>query len=386
MAGVSGWKFDVGFDGRFGAGLDRIFSLIFAGDVEGEGGDAGGGLGEDLDVVVGVGDGVAEAEDGLAAFDGFERKGRELEHAGHEGGVGGAAEEQDLGGGAALAEGEEVGGDAALGLVAGGGGVLAAGAAEAEDGALEAEGLAGEADGGAELHHGLVVVAGRIGAFFAFGGRRDEGLGGAGEAAAGFRGAVFGEAEDAKEDALDVAVEHGDGFAEGDGGDGGCGVLADAGEGAEAVGGARELAVELALNELRGAVEEMGAAVVAEAGPEGEHVVFFGLGEGFEGGKAAQELGVALDDGGDARLLEHDLGEPGGVGVADAAPGELAGVEAIPGEELGAEELGLEGERGRRGALRQRLGGGARAGGTRACGFWSGCAGDHSSSRSEGSG
>jgi len=302
---------------------------------------------------------VAEAENGFAAFDGFERERGELEHLGHERGVGRAAEEQDLGGGAALAEGEEVGDDTALRLVTGGGGVLSAGVAEVHDGALEAERLAREADGGAELHHGLVVVAGRVGAFLALGGLGNEGLGGAGEARAGGGGTVFGEAEDTEEDALDVAVEDGDGFAEGDGGDGGCGVLADAGEGAEVVGGARELAVELALDELGGAVEEMRAAVVAEAGPEGEDVFLFGFGEGFEGGEAAEELGVALDDGGDARLLEHDLGEPGGVGIADAAPGEIARVLAIPGEELAAEEIGVEGERGRGGAggLGRRLGG-----------------------------
>src|SRR6201996_3303243 len=263
-------------------------------------------------------------------------------------------------------------GDARLRLVALGGGVLAAGAAEVHDGALEAEGLAGEADGGAELHHGLIVVAGRVGALFALGGRRDEDLCDEGEARAGFGGAVFGLAEDAEEDALDVAVDDSDGFAEGDGGDGGCGVLADAGEGAETEGGARELAGELALNELRGAMEEMRAAVVAEAGPEGEDVFLFGFGEGFEGWEAAQELGVAVDDGGDARLLQHDLGEPGGVGVADAAPGEIAGVLAIPGEELAVKELGVEGQRGRRGArrLRERLGGAhpGRAGAERSWG------------------
>ncbi len=319
---------------------------------------------------------MAEAEDGLAAFDGFERERWELEHLGHECGVGWAAEEQDLGGGAAFAEGEKVGDDAALRLVAGGGGVLAAGAAEIHDGALEAEGLAREAEGGAELHHGLVVVAGRVGAFFAFGGRRDEGLGGAGEAGAGLGGAVFGEAEDAEEDALDVAVEDGDGFAEGDGGDGGCGVLADAGERAEVVGSARELAMELALNELRGAVEEMRAAVVAEAGPEREHVFLFGFGESFEGWEAAEELGVALDDSGDARLLEHDLREPGGVGVADAAPGEVASVLVVPGEELAAEELGLEGERGCGGA--RGLGGLRGACARRADGLGSRFARDHS--------
>jgi hypothetical protein len=219
----------MGFGRRLGAIFRGILGFIFPSDVECEWSDAGSGLGEDLDVVVGVGDGVAEADDGLAAFDGFERERRELEHAGHEGSVGGSAEEQDLGGGAAFAEGEEMGDDAALRLIAGGGGVLAAGAAEVHHGALEAEGLARKADGGAELHHGLVVVAGRVGAFLAFAGLGNEGLCGAGETGAGLGGAVFREAEDTKEDALDVTVEDGDGFTEGDAGDGGRGVLANAG-------------------------------------------------------------------------------------------------------------------------------------------------------------
>ena len=65
--------------------------------------------GEDLDVVVGVGDGVAEAEHGLAALDGVERQGWEFIHAGHEGGVFGALLEEDLGLCAAFAEAEEIG-------------------------------------------------------------------------------------------------------------------------------------------------------------------------------------------------------------------------------------------------------------------------------------
>ena len=34
-------------------------------------------------------------------------------------------------------------------------------------------------------------------------------------------------------------------------------------------------------------------------------------------GKRRRKLVVVVDDGGDAGLLEHDLGEPGAVGVVD---------------------------------------------------------------------
>src|SRR6202044_460204 len=75
---------------------------------------------------------------------------------------------------------------------------------------------------------------------------------------------------------------------------------------------------------------------------------------------------------------------PGGVGVANAAPGEVAGVLVIPGEELAAEELGVEGERGRRGArrLRKRLAG-ASAGRAGAERFWGRRAGDHAAACSD---
>ena len=46
-----------------------------------------------------------------------------------------------------------------------GGEVFAASLAHGEDGAMQTQGRAGEADGCAQLHHGLVVIAGSIVAF-----------------------------------------------------------------------------------------------------------------------------------------------------------------------------------------------------------------------------
>ena len=225
--------------------------------------------------------------------------------------------------------------------------VFAARFAEFEHGALQAEWSTRCADGSAELHHGLVVIAGSGGAFgagFSLGHERLRDVRDAGAAGGGF---FFGVAGDAEEYALDVAVDYGDVFAEGDAGDGGGGVVADAGEGAEFVRGFGELAAELADHELCGAVEHARAAVVAEAAPESEDGVFRRFGEGFECGEAEEEFFVALGYGGDARLLQHDFGEPRGVRVVDAAPGERAGVFAVPeGEavaeigERGAGELG----------------------------------------------
>ena len=47
-----------------------------------------------------------------------------------------------------------------------------------------------------------------------------------------------------------------------------------------------------------------------------------------------------IEDGGDAGLLQHDFGDPDGVGIAGATPGEIAFVEVEPGEEVGAEVHG----------------------------------------------
>ena len=46
---------------------------------------------------------------------------------------------------------------------------------------------------------------------------------------------------------------------------------------------------------------------------------------------------IVLDHGSDARLLQHDLRQPDAVGIARAAPGQIAGVRVIPGKKNGAE-------------------------------------------------
>jgi hypothetical protein len=55
--------------------------------------------------------------------------------------------------------------------------------------------------------------------------------------------------------------------------------------------------------------------------------------------KAGQEALVIGDDGGDARLLKHDLGNPDGVWIAGAAPGKISLVRREPGQQPGAELL-----------------------------------------------
>jgi hypothetical protein len=137
-------------------------------------------------------------------------------------------------------------------------------------------------------------------------------------------------------DPLDVAVDDSDGLVAGDAGDGGRGVGAYAGELAETMCGSGHSAAMVGEDGLSGCVEHAGTAVVAEAAPEGKNVLLVGFGEGLNRRKALEEGGIALDDYGDAGLLEHDFGDPDGVWIGGLAPGEIALAAVIPDEEFGS--------------------------------------------------
>ena len=130
------------------------------------------------------------------------------------------------------------------------------------------------------------------------------------------------------QDAIDVPVHNGFGQAEGDGADGGRGVVSDAFEGADAVIGLRE---STECDDLPGGCMQVsGAAVITQALPASEHFVFRGFGEVLYSGPFLYELlpiGLAL---GDAGLLQDDFTEPDGVRVFRPPPGEIAPVCSIP--------------------------------------------------------
>ena len=106
---------------------------------------------------------------------------------------------------------------------------------------------------------------------------------------------------------------------------------------AEFGGGLGELAGVLGDDGLCSLMQEAGAAVVAEAAPGGEDFVFGGGCERFDGRESLHPVGVVIEDGGDAGLLQHDFGDPDGVRIAGATPGEIAFVDVEPGKEVGAE-------------------------------------------------
>ncbi len=180
--------------------------------------------------------------------------------------------------------------------------------------------IAREADCGAEFHHGLIEISGaRLG---------KQCLGVLPGAGAGEIGGV-----NAAKNALDVAVDDSDRLGESDAGNGRGGVTADPGKFEEGCGGLRELGVAVGGEFAGTTVQHAGAAVIAEAAPGGEDVIFGGCGEVFDAGESTEEDSVVLEDGGDAGLLKHDFREPDGVGIAGSAPGKVALVGVVPGEQ-----------------------------------------------------
>ena len=184
-----------------------------------------------------------------------------------------------------------------------------------------AGGTGREADEGAQLHHGLVVVSGM--------GRVEERLGehpGACPRPVVWR---FKEVEPC-EDAGDVSIHHRVGQIEGNGEDGRGGVWSNPGDGP----GRRRIARESTAGPIshhRGpAAESPGSCVVSEPGPMGQHRLLGGDRERRGSGESSQECGISRPDRFHPRLLEHDLRNPNCPGIAGVAPGEIPPARPIP--------------------------------------------------------
>src|SRR5271154_5709156 len=77
-----------------------------------------------------------------------------------------------------------------------------------------------------------------------------------------------------------------------------------------------------------------GPRVIAQAAPEGEHLVLARRGQRPHVGKPRDELLVIRDDGRDLSLLQHDLRQPDSIGVARALPWQpVAAVLVLPGDD-----------------------------------------------------
>ena len=92
------------------------------------------------------------------------------------------------------------------------------------------------------------------------------------------------------------------------------------GSSASCCAGARKVAAVLRHHDLRAAVQVAGAAVVAEAAPEREHLVERRRGQARHVGKALEKARVVGQHRGHLRLLQHDLGQPDAVRIARVLP------------------------------------------------------------------
>jgi len=200
------------------------------------------------------------------------------------------------------------------------------GRAGAGDGTRAAARSAGRAERGAELHQGLVQVS-RAGPARELSRRPPE---------PGLRGRtpqLLADSEQPRQHARDVPVHDRLRTIEGDRGHRPSRVAADAGElaqGLRAVGKPPGVSLHQV---ARRALEVARARVVAETRPEPEQRVGLGAGEALDVRKAREEALVVRDHRLDARLLEHRFGDPDGVGIPRAPPGEIAAVGAVPGEQ-----------------------------------------------------
>ena len=124
---------------------------------------------------------------------------------------------------------------------------------------------------------------------------------------------------------------------EGNGGDRGGGIGADARKRAQRRLARREMAA-MALDHGPGAgVQVAGAGVIAEPCPGFQHLLERGRGQALDRRPARQEARVVGRDRAHRRLLQHDLGEPDPIGIGRLprrrAPGQDATMAVVPGEQ-----------------------------------------------------
>ena len=135
---------------------------------------------------------------------------------------------------------------------------------------------------------------------------------------------------------IDIAVDHSHGQVEGYRADGRSGVVAHALQPSDLFISVGESAHRH--NLAGGKVKVAGPAVVAQALPLAQHLVLSGRSQVADGGPAAHEPQPVVPSLPDLRLLQDDLREPHGIGVAGLAPRQVASVLAKPSEQCCGKE------------------------------------------------
>ena len=192
-------------------------------------------------------------------------------------------------------------------------------------GAVLAARLFRQANGGAEVHHGLGVIAG---SFL----RRQRGRELAQVSFALRQG--FIDIEQSRNDPLDVAIDDRGWLVEGDGGDRRCRVRANSWQRAKCSLRIRKPTTMSAANNFRAMVQVSRARIVAKPLPSVEHLVEGRRRQRFETRPSPDkrtEIGFHRRRGG---LLQHNFAQPYPVGVhlstGRGAPRELALIEVVP--------------------------------------------------------
>jgi len=187
--------------------------------------------------------------------------------------------------------------------------------------------LATGAQGGTEIHHGLIVGT-------------DPGLWGAGlrqypqAAQYGAAAGPAGDCEAAGQDPLCVAVQDGVTLTEGEGQNRPGSGTPDPRESPDLSDVVRKAPAVVGNDEARGPVQVPGAGVITETRPQVQDLVQVRRGQVRHGGKTGQKALEIREDDGNLGLLEHDLRDPHPIGSRVPLPGQvLAAMPVEPGQQ-----------------------------------------------------
>ena len=141
------------------------------------------------------------------------------------------------------------------------------------------------------------------------------------------------EVEEPRENPVDIAIDHGARSVVGRRTDGRGGIVAHAAQGANLLQRDGEPSAEAFDDLPGGGMEIAGSAVIAESLPEFQHLVLGSGGERRDIGEPLREAEIVLRSLRHAGLLEDHLREPDAVGIARAAPRQVAPFAGVPVEE-----------------------------------------------------
>ena len=134
----------------------------------------------------------------------------------------------------------------------------------------------------------------------------------------------------ARQNASSVGFDNRNWLIKGERGEGIGSVTPDAGHRANCGEIVRKSGAVLSVHDFSGCMKIAGPRVVAETLPRVEDVTFRSPSQRAKIREPAEPLIIIRDNGGNLGLLEHELGDENGVGIARVTPGKIPAVLAIP--------------------------------------------------------